>query len=138
MSRATSIAETMLDFPFASGFSTSVSAALWMTVASLAASLLLLMYTLELRLRRRLREQRRARVVAHWRTIIAEIGFPVGRPQTVVVDLTGKVPASARRVRIVTTMRIYWDRIEIGTLDHAAKVTTTRLSASSIAECASP
>jgi HEAT repeat protein len=72
MSRATSIAETMLDFPFASGFSTSVSAALWMTVASLAASLLLLLYTLELRLRRRLREQRRARVVAHWRTIIAD------------------------------------------------------------------
>ena len=64
-----------------------------------------------------------------WRTIINEIGFPVGRPQTVVVDLTGKVPASTRRVRIVTTMRIYWDRIEVGTLDNAAKVTTTRLGA---------
>ena len=33
----------MLDFPFASGFSASVSAALWITVASIAGSLLLLL-----------------------------------------------------------------------------------------------
>ena len=64
-----------------------------------------------------------------WRTVISETGFPVGRPQTVVVDLTGKVPAATRRVRIVTTMRIYWDRIDVGTMDTAAKVTSTRLSA---------
>jgi hypothetical protein len=62
----------MPDFPFASGFSAPVSAALWMTVASIGASLLLLLYTLELRLRRRLRERRRADVVAHWRVIIAD------------------------------------------------------------------
>jgi HEAT repeat protein len=61
----------MPDFPFASGFSAPVSAALWMTVASIAASLLLLLYTLELRFRRRLRERRRAGVIAHWRAIIA-------------------------------------------------------------------
>src|SRR5688572_29071194 len=62
----------MLDFPFALGSSASVSAALWMTVASIGASLLLLLYTLELRLRRRLREHRRARVIAHWRAVIAD------------------------------------------------------------------
>ena len=61
----------MLDFPFASGSSAPVSAALWITVASIAGSLLLLLYTLELRFRRRLRERRRASVVAHWRAIIA-------------------------------------------------------------------
>jgi HEAT repeat protein len=71
MSRATSIAGTMQDFPFASGFSAPVSVALWMTVASIAASLLLLLYTLELRFRRRLRERRRAGVIAHWRAVIA-------------------------------------------------------------------
>ena len=37
--------------------------------------------------------------------------FPVGRPQTVVVNLRGKVPPGTRRVRIVTNMRIYWDQI---------------------------
>jgi HEAT repeat protein len=61
----------MLDFPFASGFSATVSAALWITVASIAGSLLLLLYTLELRFRRRLRERRRASVIAHWREILA-------------------------------------------------------------------
>jgi HEAT repeat protein len=62
----------MLDFPFASGFSASVSAALWITVASIGGSLLLLLYTLELRFRRRLRERQRASVIAHWRAIIAD------------------------------------------------------------------
>jgi HEAT repeat protein len=62
----------MLDFPFELGSSASVSAALWMTIASIAASLLLLVYTLELRLRRRLTERRRANVIAHWRAIIAD------------------------------------------------------------------
>jgi HEAT repeat protein len=61
----------MRDFLFASGFSAPASVALWMTVASIAASLLLLLYTLELRLRRGFRERRRAGAVAHWRAIIA-------------------------------------------------------------------
>jgi Tfp pilus assembly protein PilF len=63
-----------------------------------------------------------------WETVIGEIGFPVGRPQTVVVDLSGKLGA-ARRVRITTTMRIYWDRIQVGTIDPRTSVLTTRLPA---------
>jgi tetratricopeptide (TPR) repeat protein len=62
-----------------------------------------------------------------WRTAVPEIGFPVGRPQTVVVDLSSSVPAAARRVRIVTTMRIYWDRIEVGEVDAGAKPQMRRL-----------
>lgn len=46
-----------------------------------------------------------------WRTVIEDIGIPVGRPQTVTVDLTGKFLSSSREVRIVTNMRIYWDQI---------------------------
>jgi tetratricopeptide (TPR) repeat protein len=46
-----------------------------------------------------------------WRTIIENIGVPVGRPQTIVVDLTGKFLSRRREVRIVTNMRIYWDQI---------------------------
>jgi hypothetical protein len=50
-----------------------------------------------------------------WRTVIENIGIPVGRPQTVTVDLTGKFLSSSREVRIVTNMRIYWDQILVDT-----------------------
>ncbi len=50
-----------------------------------------------------------------WRTVIEDIGIPVGRPQTVTVDLTGKFISQSREVRIVTSMRIYWDQILVDT-----------------------
>lgn len=62
-----------------------------------------------------------------WQPLIADVGFPVGRPQTIVVDLTGKVPAERTRVRLVTNMRIYWDQISIGDLDASARPHVTRL-----------
>jgi len=46
-----------------------------------------------------------------WRTAIADIGIPVGRPQTIVVDLAGRLRSGEHEVRLVTNMRIYWDRI---------------------------
>jgi tetratricopeptide (TPR) repeat protein len=61
-----------------------------------------------------------------WRTAIADIGMPVGRPQTVVVDLSG-IPASTREVRIKTTMRIYWDQVLVDSSDEGAPKTITRL-----------
>jgi tetratricopeptide (TPR) repeat protein len=62
-----------------------------------------------------------------WRTVIEDIGFPVGRPQTFPVDLTGRVPATASRVRIVTNMRVYWDRVLVDTSDQRGAVRLTRL-----------
>jgi tetratricopeptide (TPR) repeat protein len=50
-----------------------------------------------------------------WRTVIEDIGVPVGRPQTVVVDLTGKFLSSSREVRVLTNMRIYWDQVLLDT-----------------------
>jgi hypothetical protein len=50
-----------------------------------------------------------------WRTAIADIGIPVGRPQTIVIDLTGRFQTRNREVRIVTNMRIYWDQILVDT-----------------------
>lgn len=50
-----------------------------------------------------------------WRTVIENVGIPVGRPQTIVVDLTGKFLSANRDVRIVTNMRIYWDQILVDT-----------------------
>ena len=46
-----------------------------------------------------------------WRTVDENIGFPVGRPQTVVVDMRGKWLGPSREVRLSTSMRIYWDQI---------------------------
>ncbi|HEU4597796.1 MAG TPA: FG-GAP-like repeat-containing protein [Pyrinomonadaceae bacterium] len=50
-----------------------------------------------------------------WRTVIEDIGVPVGRPQTVVVDLTGKFLSASREVRVLTNMRIYWDQVLVET-----------------------
>ena len=55
-----------------------------------------------------------------WVTAMPEIGLPVGRPQTVVVDLSPFVARGAREVRIVTTLRVYWDQILLDTSVPAA------------------
>ena len=63
-----------------------------------------------------------------WKTVIENIGIPVGRPQTVVADLTGKFLSASREVRIVTNMRIYWDQILVDTSAANAATRLTRLS----------
>jgi len=60
-----------------------------------------------------------------WHTAIEDIGIPVGRPQTVVVDLRGTVPAGTHVVRISTNMRIYWDQILV---DASGQTFPTRLT----------
>ena len=62
-----------------------------------------------------------------WRTVMNEIGFPVGRPQTVPVDLTGVISRDTTVVRIVTTMRVYWDQIVVATTDETVKPPMARL-----------
>jgi Flp pilus assembly protein TadD len=49
-----------------------------------------------------------------WRTVNADVGIPVGRPQTLVLDVTDY---ATRPLRLVTSMRIYWDRIAVADLD---------------------
>jgi hypothetical protein len=48
-----------------------------------------------------------------WKRVIDDMGFPAGLPRTIVVDLTGKLPASTRKIRITTNLQIYWDRARV-------------------------
>ncbi|HTX75142.1 MAG TPA: FG-GAP-like repeat-containing protein [Terracidiphilus sp.] len=48
-----------------------------------------------------------------WRKITGEAGFPAGLERTIVVDLTGKVPAGVRRIRLMTNLEIFWDQVLI-------------------------
>jgi tetratricopeptide (TPR) repeat protein len=64
-----------------------------------------------------------------WKTVIADIGIPVGRPQTLVVDLKGILLAGSTEVRIVTNMRIYWDQILVAEEAQDAGVEIKRLDA---------
>lgn len=48
-----------------------------------------------------------------WVRVIDDMGFPAGLERTMIADLTGKIPAGARRIRIVNNLKIYWDAIRI-------------------------
>jgi Tfp pilus assembly protein PilF len=64
-----------------------------------------------------------------WETVMPQMGFPAGLPKTMTVDLTGKFLCDDAHVRIVTSMRIYWDQILVDTSagNSPSKVTTRSL-----------
>ncbi len=47
-----------------------------------------------------------------WRALVADVGIPVGRPQTLVVDIGGMAAADSQ-FRLRTNMRIHWDAIAV-------------------------
>ena len=48
-----------------------------------------------------------------WKRIVNDMGFPAGLQRTILVNLTGKLPPGARKIRITTNLQIYWDRIRV-------------------------
>jgi len=48
-----------------------------------------------------------------WVRVVEDMGFPAGLERTMVADLSGKIPAGTRRIRIVTNLKIYWDAVRI-------------------------
>jgi len=57
----------------------------------------------------------------------AAIGFPSGKDKTIVVDLANRFPTMDHRVRIRTTMQIYWDQAFVATELRDGAVRTTTL-----------
>jgi tetratricopeptide (TPR) repeat protein len=48
-----------------------------------------------------------------WQRIPGDAGFPAGLERTIVVDLTGKLPAGTRRIRLMTNLQVFWDQVLI-------------------------
>ena len=46
-----------------------------------------------------------------WAELFSQVGYPAGLQHTMTVDLTGKLAAGDRRLRISTNMELYWDCI---------------------------
>jgi tetratricopeptide (TPR) repeat protein len=73
-----------------------------------------------------------------WIRVIDDMGFPAGLARTMIADLTGKLPAGTRRIRIVNNLKIYWDAIRIDQTpeplsSNAARVNEVPLASASLA-----
>jgi tetratricopeptide (TPR) repeat protein len=64
-----------------------------------------------------------------WMRVIDDLGFPAGGARMMTADLTGKLPAGTRRIRIWTNLQIYWDNILISRTPqrHQSRVTAVPL-----------
>jgi len=68
-----------------------------------------------------------------WQTVVPAMGFPAGLPKAMTVDLTDKFLTGDHHVRIVTNMRIYWDRIRVATsADEEVRITRLDPSAADL------
>ena len=63
----------------------------------------------------------------NWVMAEGNIGFPKGKNKTMVIDLTDKFISNDYRLRIRTTMQIYWDHIFISTNVSGNTLRTTKL-----------
>ncbi len=65
----------------------------------------------------------------NWKTVVADMGIPSGKPKTIVVDLADKFLSASRQVRIVTNLCVYWDEIFLIEDSSAPDVRLTGLDA---------
>lgn len=55
-------------------------------------------------------ETLRADGAPDWKPVDVVVGAPAGKTKTIVVDLAGKLPEGARRLRVTAAFEIHWDR----------------------------
>ncbi len=63
----------------------------------------------------------------NWKQV-ASVGFPGGKDKTVVVDLSGKMDGGSK-IRIRSSMEVYWDQIFFAETDQTSPITQTPLKA---------
>ncbi len=54
-----------------------------------------------------------AETAAGWQPVSATVGAPAGKTKTILADLTGRLPAGARRLRLTQAFEIHWDRVAL-------------------------
>jgi hypothetical protein len=64
---------------------------------------------------------------AQWKPVDLVFGTPAGKTKGFIVDLTGKLPANSRRLRIHTAYELHWDRIALFEKTDGASTRITRL-----------
>ena len=70
-----------------------------------------------------------------WKRVVDDMGFPAGLPRTIIVDLTGKLPVGAEKIRITTNLQIYWDQVLVDNgpaRENAVRTTELPLAAATL------
>jgi tetratricopeptide (TPR) repeat protein len=62
-----------------------------------------------------------------WQPVDAVVGAPAGKTKSIIVDLTGKLPAGAKRLRMSMAFELHWDRIALFERNSARSFRSTRL-----------
>jgi hypothetical protein len=62
-----------------------------------------------------------------WRECGPPVGFPAGKTKTMVLDVTSMLNRDDPRLRIFSTIRLYWDAIRVAVDDDDAPITVTKL-----------
>src|SRR5205085_10068857 len=66
-----------------------------------------------------------------WQKVNVTAGAPAGKTKTIVIDLEGKLPEGARRLRLTAGFEIHWDRIALFEKAGEANTRITTLAADS-------
>jgi hypothetical protein len=71
-----------------------------------------------------------AEVNGKWKPVDVVVGAPAGKTKTIIVELSGKLPAGSKRLRLTTAFEIHWDRIALMEKAADAKLLTSAFAPS--------
>lgn len=69
--------------------------------------------------------------VGEWQSVDIQLGFPMGKSKTIIIDLSEVFLTDDYRLRIETNMQIYWDYIFFANVDSKLPMQTTNLTVKS-------
>ena len=62
-----------------------------------------------------------------WRPLGPPVGFPAGKTKSMVIDVSGQIDPADPRIRVFSTLRLYWDRIVLAVDDDDAELRVVAL-----------